>query len=230
MTVADERGRRWDAATGIAFAVVAFVALVLPGIPPAANASSNQIRRFFVAGREQVLVGDLLLGVSLVLFIWFLGAARSYLRSGEGGEGRLSAAAFGGGVAGVTLVVAGAALFNGIAFDVAAGANADLVRAFYDAASAFFTLSAFGFATFFAAASCSGARSGALSPALYWSGSVAAVLQLPAGIALFARSGFFAVGGAYGFVAPIAALVWTVALSAAMMRRSGVPPRPRAEP
>jgi hypothetical protein len=232
MAVADAKGRRFDAATGVGFAVLAVVGLVLPGAPPKAEDSATKIVTFFADHRSDILAGNYILGVAAVLFLWWLGSLRSYLRAGEGGEGRLSAAVLAGGVAGIALLLVGAGLTNAIAFKLAGttGADPNLGRVLYDAAGSIFALAGFGFATFFAAASCSGARSGALPAWAYWSGSVVAVLQLVTGFGLIAKSGFLATGGAMGFIGPITALLWVVAVSVVMMRRDGVPPVPLAEP
>jgi hypothetical protein len=230
--VADAKGRRFDAATGIGFAVLAVVALVLPGAPPKADEPAAKIVTFFADHRGKVLAASFLLGLAALLFLWFLGSLRSYLRAAEGGEGRLSAAAFGGGVAGIALVLAGVAALNGIAFKLArtAGADPNVARGLFDASSAVIATSAFGFAVFFGAASCSGARSGALPPWAYWSGTVVTVLQVVAGLALVVDSGFLATGGAMGFIAPGTGLLWVVGVSALMMSRDGVPPVARTEP
>jgi hypothetical protein len=232
MNVADAKGRKFDAATGIGFAVLALVALLLPGAPPKADDSIGKIGSYFADHDSDILVANLLLGIAVVLFLWFLGSLRSYLRAGEGGEGRLSAAAFGGGIVGAALLLAGAALLNGIAFKLtdSHGVSPDLVRALFDASAALFAMGSFGFAVFFAAASCSGARSGALPAWAYWGGSVVAVLQLLGGLALVAKSGFFATGGAMGFIAPLSALIWVVGVSLTIMSRDGVPPVARTDP
>ena len=233
MNVADAKGRKWDAATGIGFAVLGIVAFALPGSPPKADDPASEVGSFFADHRKEVLIGTFLLGVAAILFLWFAGTLRSYLRSGEGGEGRLSAASFGGGVAGIALLLVGAAVVNMEAFEFAKQANGTpaLAKAVFDASSAFFAVSAMCFGTFFAAAACSGARSGALPPWAYWSGSVVAVLQLVAGIALFVESGFFATGGAFPtFIAPLAAFGWVIGVSVLMMGRDAVPPVPRTEP
>ena len=233
MTVADAKGRRWDAATGIGFAIFSIVALALPGTPPKADDPTSKIASFLGDHRKEVLVGNFLFGIAAIFFIWWVGTLRSYLRSGEGGEGRLSAAAFGGGIAGVVLLLAGASLFNGVTFELIKGqrASPELVRAIFDAASGVIAMASFAFAAFFGAAACSGARSGALPPWAYWSASVVAVIQVVAGLALFVTSGAFATGGAVpGFVAPAVALLWVVAVSVLMMMRHAVPPVARAEP
>lgn len=235
MPVADARGRRFDALAGLGFAVLAFIGLILPGAPPKADDSFLDIAGFFADHHDDILVGNLLLGLSAVFFLWWLGAVRSYLRAAEGGEGRLSAAAFGAGVAGIALLLAGAALFNGIAFDLvdgelAANTRGDLIRAVFDAGSGLLAMAAFPFAVFFAAASCSAARSGALPAWAYWSGSVIALLQLLSGLAIVVKSGIFATGGAMALIGPLAALIWVVVVSVLMMRRDGVPPVARTEP
>jgi hypothetical protein len=232
MTVADAKGRRFDAATGIGFAVLAVVALLIPGTPPKADDSTTKLGNYFSDHHSDLLTANLLLGLAAVMFLWFLGSLRSYLRAAEGGEGRLSAAAFGGGVAGIALLLAGAGLLSGIAFKLADGQLPDptVTRALFDASSAMFAMVAFGFAVFFAAASCSAARSGALPAWAYWSGSVIAVIQLISSLAIVAKSGFFATGGAMGFIAPLTGILWVVAVNVLMMRRDAVPPVARTEP
>ena len=228
--VADERGRRLDAATGVVFAVLTVVAVALPGTPPKADASSETLVKFFGGHRGDVLAGDFLLGLAAFFFLWFLGSVRSYLRAGEGGAGRVSSAAFAGGAVGIALLLAGAGVLNGTAFKVASSGDTNLIRALFDLSNGLFTLSAFGFAVFFAAASCSAARSGALPPWAFWSGSVVSALQVVSGIALFARSGFFAIGNAFGFIALLAGLLWVATVSVVMTRRDGIPPVARTTP
>jgi hypothetical protein len=233
MTVADARGRKWDAAAGIGFTVLAFVGFLLPGTPPKADDSAAKLATFFGDHRKEIIVGNFVLGVAGLFFLWFLGSLRSYLRAAEGGEGRLSSASFGGGVAGIALLMAGAGVLNGVAFDLAksSGASADVVRAVFDASGALFAMSGLAFAAFFGAASCSGARSGALPSWAYWWGAGAAVLQLVAGVSLFVTSGALAAGGVLaGVLFPAVGITWVLAVSIVLMRQDGVPPEVRAEP
>ena len=229
MAVADAKGRRWDAATGIGFVVVGVVGFLLPGTPPKADDPTQKIATFVVDKRDEILASSALFLVAFALFLWFLGSLRSYLRAGEGGEGRLSAAAFGGGVAAAALVLAGICALNAVAFKLG-GTDPNLVRGFFDFSSALFAISGAGFAVFFGAASCSAARSGALPPLLYWFGSLIAVLNLVGLIGLFAKSGFFATGGAFGYIGPGLSFLWVLAVSVVLMQRSGVPPVARTEP
>src|SRR2546429_4820530 len=154
MTVADAKGRRWDAATGIGFAIFTAVAFAIPGTPPKADDPIAKIATFFTDHRKDILVGNFLLGIGALLFIWFVGTLRSYLRSGEGGEGRLSAAAFGGGVAGIALLLVGAGVLNAVALQPAKGPPAapPVARAALDAPNAFLAVAALRFGAFLAPA------------------------------------------------------------------------------
>lgn len=226
MTVADEKGRRWDASTGIAAAVLMAVGFFLPGTPPKADDTAAQITTFLVDKRSEILTGDFLVGLGAVAFIWFLGSLRSYLRSAEGGAGRLSAAAFGGGIAGTAVLIAAISLLTTGAFAVAELGDDTVNRALYDA-SAFLGIAAgFAFAVLLGAASCSAARSGALPRWLVWLGSLGAVAQLVSTVGMFAKSGFFAVGGEFLFVGFFLALIWIIAVSVVMIRSDGVPVAP----
>ena len=230
MAVADAKGRRFDAATGIVATVLITVGFFLPGAPPTADDSVVKVTNFFVDNRDAILAGNALIALGTAFFLWWLGSLRSYLRSGEGGEGRLSAAAFGGGILGLTLTLVGAALFSGTVFKVAEIGNPVLNRALFDIGGDFFAIAGAGFAVLLGAAACSAARSGSLPPWAYWLGSIAAVAQLVSVSAIFASSGFFAAGGAMGFIAFISAIIWIVAVSVLMIQRDGVPPVVRTEP
>ena len=220
MPFTDETPRPLDAATGIGFVVLVFLGLAVQGRPPRADDSIETIRSFFEQ-RGAILAGDFLIGLSWALFLWFLGSVRSYLRAREGGDARLATVAFGGGLAGAVLVLASTAGLNGIAFQVAPTADPGLLRALFDLDNALLLLSNFPFAVFFAAAVCSGARSGALRAGLCWTGSVVALIQVVSAAALFARSGFFQVAGPLHFIAIVSASLWTLALSTVIIRGSG---------
>lgn len=210
---------RWDAATGIIAAILLLVAFGLPGAPPKADDSISKISSFFVDKRDELVGGDFLLGLGIAFFLWFLAALRSYLRAAEGGEGRLSGAAFGGGLVGVGLLMAGVAVVNGLAFRTNAAADPTVVRLLFDVSNSLFAMVSFPMAVFAAAVSVSAARTGAFAPWLYWTGSLVALLQLVGGLSLLATHGAFQAGGPIAFIGPLAFLAWVVALSVTMIRR-----------
>ena len=103
--IGGEGARRLDAATGIGFAVLAFVGLSVQGKPPRADDSIETIRSFFEQ-RGAILAGDFLIGLACALFLWFLGSVRSYLSAHEGGDARLAHVAIGGGLVGTARILA----------------------------------------------------------------------------------------------------------------------------
>jgi hypothetical protein len=58
---------------------------------------------------------------------------------------------------------------------------------------------------------------GALPAVLAPAGLVVALLNLASGVTLFAKSGFFAIGGAFGVIVPIASLLWVLAASVVLL-------------
>ena len=229
-SVADDRGRRLDASTGIVAAILILVGFIVPTQPPDPGDPVQKIASYLSDHRSAILLGDVLIGVSVAIFIWWLGSLRSYLRAGEGGEGRLSAAAFLGGGVSLGLVGAGAALQSALVLHPDALGNAALVRAGFDGYNSLITMAGAPLAILVAATSCSAARSGALPPSAYWLGSIIAGLQLATLAALFAKTGFFAAGKGFTLIAFVAVVAWFIAISMLMIRRRGIPPVSRAVP
>ena len=228
--VADARGRRLDAMTGVVAAVLFLVGFVIETKPPAPDDPIPKIATYLSDHRSAILTGDFLIAVGAAFFIWFQGSLRSYLRAGEGGEGRLSAAAFLGGGVAAALILVGAALQAGIVLHISSLGQGELIRFVFDTQNAVFTIGGAALAVAIAAASCSAARSGALPPSAYWGGSVAAGLQIASLAALFAKTGFFAAGGAMTLIAFAAGGAWYIAVALLIVRARGLPPTVRTEP
>jgi hypothetical protein len=229
-SVADARGRRGDAATGVLAAILLLVGFIIPGAPPDPGDPVAKIAAYLSDHRSSILAGDVLIALGGAAFIWFLGSLRSYLRAGEGGEGRLSAASLLAGGVAIAGLLAGIGVQSALVLHPGTLADPAIVRAGFDAYNAMITISGAPLAVAAAAASCSGARSGALPPSVYWSGSVVAVLQLVTLVALFAKSGFFAAGMGLTVIAFIAVGAWYIAVALLIVRRAGVPPVARAAP
>jgi hypothetical protein len=228
-SVADDRGRRLDASTGILATIVVLAGFLVQGTPPDPD-KLDKIGRYLSEHRSDILLGDVLIGIAAAIFIWWLGSLRSYLRAGEGGEGRLSAAAFLGGGVSLAILAAGAAIQSALVLHPSALGEPSVVRVGFDTYNGLIAMGGAPLAVLVAAASCSGARSGALPPSIYWSGSVVAGLQIVTLAALFAKTGFFAAGKEFGLIAFVTVAAWFIAVSLLMVRQRGIPPVARAEP
>ncbi|HEX6206911.1 MAG TPA: hypothetical protein VF058_00985 [Actinomycetota bacterium] len=162
-------------ATGLAFVALALAAALVIGqysyLP-----SGDEIAAFFQEHARRIQIGAYLGALSSVFLIWFSGSVRSHLRVAEGGTGRLSAIAFGGGVA--------AAVILGIAFSILAVAGARGGEGEVTPATAMVLYDVYGslagvaapvaMGALVGAAGLLGIRTGALAGWLSWSGAVLA--------------------------------------------------------
>src|SRR5439155_2142209 len=106
---------RWEklaAGTGIVAFVLIFVSTLIAGTPPKADDPVSKIIAYGLDHRTALLTGGYLSGLSVVFALWFAGSLRSYLRQLEGGTGRLSAVACGGGLVSGSVALAATAVGN----------------------------------------------------------------------------------------------------------------------
>jgi hypothetical protein len=205
--------------TGILFVIAGVVAFILPGLPPKADEVAK-IGTYFTGKRSELLASNFVLGVAFVFFLIFAGALRAYLAAGDREGVRPGAAMISGAGAATALTLAGGAVINGAVFQVAAQGDAKLNQALYDVGNDLLLMSGFAFAAFFIGAAVAiSASAGALPRALVPAAAVIALLNVLSGIGLFAKSGFFAIGGAYGFIVPAISLLWVLAVSALLLTR-----------
>jgi hypothetical protein len=120
---------RLAAATGIVFVALQLATIPLMGDTPDFDAKIGTIRDYLVDDSGGLLWATTLNALSAFFFIWFLGILRSVLRVAEGGQGRLSAVAFGGGLVTIALAVAGSVPITALAWeDTAKVADDGLLR------------------------------------------------------------------------------------------------------
>jgi hypothetical protein len=93
-----ERYAPWTGVLTVVLWVVGFVILMSTGMP-AQSASPEQVLGYHQSNSAALLAGGLVFGLGALSLIWFLGSLGTSLRSAEGGVGRVSSIAFGGGVA-----------------------------------------------------------------------------------------------------------------------------------
>jgi hypothetical protein len=102
--------------TGIVFvALLLFVIFVVSNGEPDATDSTLSAATYWKAHDGREMIGALIAGVGVLFLVWFAGSLRATMRAAEGGEGRLSAIAFGG----FLLFAVGGLLFAGIDFAAA---------------------------------------------------------------------------------------------------------------
>jgi hypothetical protein len=217
MSLTVDRARRLGGIAGIVFVVLGVIAVFLPGTPPKADEVSK-ITTYFTDKRGSILAASYLTCLAFVFFLLFVGALRSYFGVADRTGIRPGSAMLAGGVAGASMVIAGTAVLNGAVFQVASAGDANLNHALYDIANDLFFASGFGFAVFFAGAAVAGTVTGGLPSAMAPAALVVALLNVVSGVGFFAKSGFFAIGGAFGFIVPLATLLWILAASIVMLR------------
>jgi hypothetical protein len=96
-----QRGEQFALLLGLAGLIV----LEGPADRPELDAPPRVILAYF-GDRDTVILGSFLLMLAAIFFLWFAGSLRSVLRSAEEGVGRLSAIAYGGGVAAAAFMLA----------------------------------------------------------------------------------------------------------------------------
>lgn len=217
MGVTGRRVRLLGGVAGILFVVIAIVAFFLPGAPPKATEAAK-VTSYIVSKRGSLLAGDFLVGIAFTFFLVFVGSLRVHFGATEHDGIRPGSVMLAGGVVGAALVLVGTAVTNGAAFRVAALGDTNLNLALYDTASDLFFIAGFGFAAFFIGAALAGSATRSLPAMLVPTAWVVALLQIVSGIGLFAKSGFFAIGGAFGFIALLTPLIWVLAASVALLR------------
>ena len=107
------RWQRIEPLAGIVFVVLAVIAVVTaPGEDFLADPA--ELADYYVDNSDRVIVAEIIGGIAIFAFFFFVGAVRNRLRVSETPEGGLPALAFGGGIAAATLIlVANAATMAG---------------------------------------------------------------------------------------------------------------------
>src|ERR687892_338136 len=120
----DFRWERFGALAGIAYVVLFLIAIAVSG--EGAGDTNAEIAEYYADGgnRNKDIAGYFLLVAAALMFIWFLAYLRVRLLRTEAEPGRLSALAFGSGLASAVLLMAAASVFIAPAAAVD-GAEAD---------------------------------------------------------------------------------------------------------
>jgi hypothetical protein len=189
---------------------------------PDSDGSAQQWQSFFIDHQNRIQTGLTIAGIGLFFFIWFLGSLRDAIAGAEGGGGRLASIAHGGGLVGVSALVAGLTGYLAAAFHPQ-GVDPNLTRGLADFGTLVAAPAAAGFTALFAATAVAGYRRAALPAPVAGIAAVAAIGQLfayPTGVT---DTGAFAPDGVLGLWVPLVTFfVGTLAISGTLVRRAGV--------
>jgi hypothetical protein len=98
------RWKRFEPLAGVVFVLLALIALFTASGPDLQDEPSK-VADYYVDNFGRVIVAEIIGGLAIFAFFWFVGAVRNRLRVPETPEGGLPALAFGGGIAAATLVL-----------------------------------------------------------------------------------------------------------------------------
>jgi hypothetical protein len=202
--------RRAQAGAGVAGIVAVIIGLALPGTPPRTSDAVEKVTRTLLENRSEFLASTYVLGLGCLLLLLFMGALRLHL----GGEQALSSAAFGSGVAAIVLLMAGAAVFDGLSFTAAGMHDAAVVRAFVDVGNALLAMSGFAFAGLLLA----GSAAGPLPRWLRALGYLGAAVLVIVGLSLVVDHGPLESGAPLNLAGTAPTIVWIAAASVVVFR------------
>ncbi|HMK96027.1 MAG TPA: hypothetical protein VK425_00690 [Acidimicrobiales bacterium] len=213
---------RWEqaaAGTGVVAVILLITgSFVVPKMPEI-TASATAVQQYFLSHRSGIRVSVYFLAAAVAFFIWFLGTLRTHLRQAEGGDGRLSAVAFGAGL--VFVAAAGAELLVQAALTFSVNtADVRTVQAFYDMVAASASLLAFPLIPFAGAIAVVTLRHGGLPSWLGAGFGAFALYEFVEGAAFTASTGAFAPGQALNQIGLIAFSVLVLVLSIVLIQRN----------
>jgi hypothetical protein len=216
--------QRWEklaAYTGAVALVLWGAAYIMVGTPPASDAPATEILTWGADKRDSVLLAAYLGGIGGVFFIWWTSSIRSYLRSAEGGTGRLSAIVFAAGILTIAVSTAAEVMRLLLVLRLPEAGNPVTAQLLFDGTTVFYAMSWFPAVAMAAAIGVITMRHGAF-PA--WFGYVSyagAIVFLLAGYGISATTGAFASDGAVAMLAFAASTIWYIALLVLLVQRVG---------
>lgn len=206
------------AASGILFVLLLVAGLIFgPGVdPPSFEASSDEVASYVADNRNEIQALTTLEVVAGFAFVLFLGSIALALRSAEGAPGRISAAAFAGGVAFIAIAATGVAAQGAATYHE--GLDSDLVRVLVDLRDNAFVISGFAAAALLWFSGVVSLRFGALpfplGPLSMAGGLYLLVVSI---FGAFSETGAFSrTDGVLGFIAFLVLLAWVAATAAAL--------------
>ena len=176
--MAGSRLERLAPLTGVVYVVLLLVGFIVMGRGPDWLGPADEIVDHYTDDSTGVWGGSYLGMLAVFFFLWFVGSLRSFLRPAEGGTGRLSAVAFGGGVAAGALYLASFTMSLTAAFraDEPGGIGEQAATTLFDLGNVLFWVAVpMALAVLLAATAFVGFRTAVLPAWLAWITAVIAV-------------------------------------------------------
>jgi hypothetical protein len=222
----DRTREQLGAASGLVVAILFGISFVigLSPEPPDMSDSAVAVATYVSENQDAIQVMVLLNTLAMLAFLWFLGSVRAGLRGAEGGAGRVSGIASGGGLVGAAFIIL-AQVFAAVAALRPEQTDPGLTRALVDLELISIGLGGAAFAVFFLAVAAAAIYDGGLPKVLGWLAALAGVAALVGVVTVFTTEGVFAADGAFGFWVRYAAFVAWVGVASALLLLN--PPRRR---
>ncbi len=218
----DARWERWATLTGIGFVAALVTAYVIAPAPPKLSDDATAFASYFTRNQSSVLTGTVVAaGVGSVMLLWWLGSLRLFLRRMETDGGRLSGVAFGSGLVALTIILQYLALRAALAFGLAGTVDPAVSKGVFVVAYTLDALNVFPVGALVVAASISALRSRAFPSWLVWLGLIVGVARWITGLDVVLKESILGDEGAIGILVFIGVMVWIVAASIVMFRRTG---------
>ena len=208
------------AGTGIVVAALLAVSFVigLSPEPPDLDAGPLAFSKYVAANQDALQVQILLTSIAMLFFLWFLGSVRAGARAAEGGAGRVSAIASGGGIVGAAFVLLANVFLATAAYRPLETAP-DITRTLVDLSVLSLGVGTAAFAVFFLAIGVVSILDGGLAAALGWFAIVVAAAMAIGVVTIFTTTGVFAGDGAFGYWLRYAAFaIWILVASIVLVR------------
>lgn len=214
------RRQRWGAASGFAVILIGAAATVFERGPVSADDPAASVAAYFADNADALRAQSLLFVLGTGALLWFLGSLRGFLSEAEGGSARLSAVAFGAGVAWVALSLVAQAFQIG----VAGTPGGEVPPALITTMDASFIVAGLPLAVMLVACAVVSLRTKVFPAWLAWLSMAAAAAQVASLLGIVVQSGPLALDGWFTLYAPYPLLVvWLAVTSAVMVVRIGRP-------
>jgi hypothetical protein len=212
----DAHWERYAAVGGIVFVVLNVIGALLPGAPPASDASAAKITQYFQDHTGAIEAAQIFLGVGVIGLVWWFGSLWRMMVRAEDGRPRMAIVALLGLAAAVGLVLLSGALTSTTALridDVGGGS-----RLFYVLAGVVIATAGFGIVAFLGAVCALSYRTNFLPQWSTYLGWLAAAGFLGASLGSASDNAAFFV---LGFISFLVWCVWIVGVSVVMWRGEG---------